>query len=76
MCSSDLDQLEIRIGDAAADVFGRLGNVSDLTTPSVERGPTGERQTRTLDVAGRRVVLVIERFESDAEPRVAAIYLP
>lgn len=69
-------QFEIRVGDAAAEVLRRLANVRDVIAPSVERGPAGERLTRTLDFSGTRFVLVIEEFELDAEPRVAAIYLP
>lgn len=69
------DQLEVRVGDAAADVQRRLAQAVDATTPSAERGPNGVRQTRVLDYAGTQFVLVLEPFERDAEPRVAAIYL-
>jgi hypothetical protein len=70
------NQVEIRVGDAATDALRRLADARDLVTPSAERGPTGDRQTRTMMLAGTRFVLVIEPFENDAEPRVAAIYLP
>ena len=69
-------KLEVRVGDAAAPVLQQLSGVRDVVAPSAERGPSGIRTTRTLDFDGRRFVLVIEEFENDAEPRVAAIYLP
>jgi hypothetical protein len=69
------DQLEVRVGDAAADALRRLARAVEAATPSAERGPHGIRQTRVLDYAGTQFVLVLEPFEQDAEPRVAAIYL-
>ena len=70
------EALEIRVGDAAAEVLARLRGVRDLVTPSAERGPNGERQTRVMEFDGTRFVLVVEPFARDAEPRIAAIYLP
>jgi hypothetical protein len=67
--------LEIRLGDAAAEVTKRLAAGRELRAPSDERGPHGIRQTRAFDFAGIRFVLVLEPFERDAELRVAAIYL-
>jgi hypothetical protein len=69
------DELEVRVGDAAADVLRRLARAVEAATPSAERGPNGVRQTRVLDYAGTQFVLVLEPFAQDAEPRVAAIYL-
>lgn len=70
------EALEIRVGDAAAEVLKRLQGVRDLVAPTAERGPNGERQTRMLEFDGTRFVLVVEPFARDTEPRVAAIYLP
>lgn len=70
------DFLEIRVGDAAVGLMQRLSRFATPALPASEQGPNGERQTRTLEYAGIRFVLVLEPFERDAEPRVAAIYLP
>lgn len=70
------DFLEIRVGDAAGAVMQRLARFATPAPPSSEQGPNGERQTRILEYAGVRFVLVLEPFEQDTEPRVAAIYLP
>ena len=69
------DTLEIRVGDETGAVM-RLPGLKELATPTAERGRNGERLTRVLEFAGARFVLVIEPFERDAEPRIAAIYLP
>ena len=67
---------EIRVGDVAAVALGRIGQVREREAPAVERGPNGDRQTRVLEADGLRFVLVIEPFQRDSEPRIAAIYLP
>ena len=67
--------VEVRVGDAAAAVLARLGRAREMVPASAERGPNGIRQTRLLEFAGTRFVLVVEPFAADPEPRVAAIYL-
>ena len=67
--------VEVRIGDAAAAVLAKLGRARETVPVSAERGPNGIRQTRLLEFAGTRFVLVVEPFAEDPEPRVAAIYL-
>lgn len=69
------DDLEVRVGDTAAEVLGRLARAVESATPSAERGPNGVRQTRVLDYDGTQFVLVLEPFAQDTAPRVAAIYL-
>ena len=67
---------EIRVGDVAAEALARIENVREREAPAVERGPNGDRQTRVLEADGLRFVLVVEPFERDSEPRIAAIYVP
>ena len=67
---------EIRVGDVAAEALARVGNLRERESPAVERGPNGERQTRMLEADGLRFVLVIEPFQRDSVPRIAAIYVP
>ena len=69
------ENLEIRVGDAAADVMKELADAREVQPPAEERGPQGVRETRVFDAAGTRFVLILEPFEHDAELRVAAIYL-
>jgi hypothetical protein len=69
------DGVEIRVGDAERDVRVKLAAAVDLSPIAVERGERGERQTRILQYQSVRFVLVVEPFEQDIEPRVAAIYL-
>jgi len=69
------DDVEIRVGDAASDVMQQLSGAHLLEAPSSERGPNGVRETRVLERGGTRFVLVIESFQQDSVPRVAAIYL-
>jgi len=70
------EDLEVRVGDAAADVMKRLVDARELQPVAAERGPHGVRETRVLEAEGVRFVLVLEPIEHDAELRVAAIYLP
>jgi len=67
--------VQVRVGDAAAATLKRLGRALELRPPAEERGPHGVRETRALELGGTRFVLVVEPFERDAEPRIAAIYL-
>lgn len=70
------NDVEVRVGDAAADVMKRLGSARELQPATAERGPRGVRETRVFTAAGTRFVLVLESFEDDSAMRVAAIYLP
>ena len=69
------ENVEIRVGDAAADVMKELADARELQPLAEERGPQGVRQTRVFDADGTRFVLVLEPSAADAELRVAAIYL-
>ena len=69
------DGVEIRVGDADRDVRAELATAIDLGPVAVERGVRGERQTRMLQYQNVRFALVVEPFEQEVEPRVAAIYL-
>lgn len=70
------DGQEIRIGDTTSAVASRLGRAAESGRQEVDRGSLGERLTRFYEYAGLRFIVVFEPFERNAEPRVAAIYLP
>ena len=67
--------VEVRVGDAGAQLASRLGREAEVSPPSVDRMPTGNRVTRFYEQSGMRFVVVLERFAGDGEVRVAAIYL-
>lgn len=67
---------EVRLGDPASEVAVRLGNAAEVISESLERSPIRERITRFYSDLGLRFVLVFEKLDRNAEPRVAAIYLP
>jgi hypothetical protein len=68
--------VEIRVGDTAKVVAGRLGRAAENGRQEIDRGALGERLTRFYEYGGFRFILVFEPFERHGEPRVAAIYLP
>jgi hypothetical protein len=67
--------VEIRVGDADKEVRPHLGGAVEVSPVAIERGGRGERQTRIFETGGVRFALVIEPFEQETEPRVAAIYV-
>ena len=67
--------VEIRVGEAAAQVASQLGREAEVARPSIDRTPTGERETRFYEQGGTRFVVVLEPFAGDGQVRVAAIYL-
>jgi len=67
--------LQIRVGDGAADALARLGPDVALLSKTRERGPLGDREVRSYQLAGTRFILVLEPFERGGGPRVAGIYL-
>jgi len=67
--------VEIRVGDADRDVRQQLKDATEVSPVAIERGIHGDRQTRMLEDGGVRFALVVEPFEQDMEPRIAAIYL-
>jgi len=71
-----LDGKEIKVGDTAAAVAGRLGRAAEVGRQEVDRGALGERLTRFYEYGGSRFIIVFEPFERNGEPRVIAIYLP
>jgi len=66
---------EIRVGDGLAVALTRLDPTIKMTNKIVETGPLGQREVRSYEVSGMRVILVAEPFERGAEPRLSAIYL-
>ena len=70
------DGKEIRVGDTAADVAGRLGRGAESGREQADRGRLGQRLTRFYEYAGFRFIVVYEPFERNGEPRIGAIYLP
>jgi hypothetical protein len=67
---------EIRLGDRAADVAARLGTIPQVISESLDRSEVRARITRFYDYLGTQFVLVFEDVEPNADPKVAAIYLP
>ena len=68
--------VEVRVGDADAQLASRLGREAEVASPSIDRTPTGERVTRFYEQSGTRFVVVLEPFAGDGQIRVAGIYLP
>jgi hypothetical protein len=66
---------ELRVGDSAVDALERLGQKVTLLSKITERGPLGDREVRSYQLAGTRFILVLEPFERGGELRVAGIYL-
>ena len=66
---------EVRVGETAAQVASQLGRETEVTSPSIDRTPLGERVTRFYEQGGTRFVVVLEPFAGDGQVRVAAIYL-
>lgn len=71
-----MDGTAIRVGDAQADVHGRLGESPDDAPPVTSRGPFGDRLARAYARQGTRFFVVTERTEPGGAPRVVGIYLP
>jgi hypothetical protein len=67
--------VEVRVGDAAAEVAAHLGSEAAVGTPSVDRTPMGERVTRFYQSGSTHFVVVFEPFAGDGQIRVAAIYV-
>jgi hypothetical protein len=66
---------ELRVGDSAVGALERLGQKVTLLSKITERGPLGDREVRSYQLAGTRFILVLEPFERGGELRVAGIYL-
>jgi len=66
---------ELRVGDRAVDAIERLGPKVTLLSKVTERGPLGDREVRSYQLAATRFIIVLEPFERAGEPRVAGIYL-
>jgi hypothetical protein len=69
------DRIAIRIGERLDSLSARLTDASEIRPEVAEPSPAGKRLTRFYEYAGTRFVLVFEPFESNGEPRIAAIYL-
>ena len=66
---------EIRVGDRVETALARFGADVKLVKQATGRGLLGPREIRSYDLSGTRFILVLEPFERDGEPRVAAIYM-
>ena len=66
---------ELRVGDSGVGALERLGQKVTLLSKITERGPLGDREVRSYQLAGTRFILVLEPFERGGELRVAGIYL-
>lgn len=70
-----LDGKEIHVGDGADQVAALLGPGAEVGADTVDRGPIGNRITRSYEHAGTRFILVLEPFEAKGNLRVAGIYI-
>ena len=68
------DGKEIRVGDRASDVAGRIGD-AQVGVDAVELGTARQRVTRAYRYIGAQFALVFEAFDVGVEPTVVAIYL-
>ena len=68
------DGKDIHVGQTMADVIAQVGTRAEVTEPSIEHVPHGQRVTREYEHGGIRFRLVFEPFDKGAEPRVAGIY--
>lgn len=68
------DGLGLEVGETSDQAEAKLSGAS-MTAQVVERGPLGSREVRSYEVAGTRFIVVLEPFERNGAPRVAAIYL-
>ena len=66
---------DVRVGNFADDALAKIGSAAVLVKQVAERGPIGARDVRTYRLAGTTFILVLEPFERNGAPRVAAIYL-
>jgi len=66
---------DVRVGNFADDALAKIGSAAVLVQQVAERGPLGARDVRTYKLAGTTFILVLEPFERNGAPRVAAIYL-
>jgi hypothetical protein len=66
---------DVRVGNFADDALAKIGSAASLVKQVAERGPLGARDVRTYKLAGTTFILVLEPFERNGAPRVAAIYL-
>jgi len=66
---------DVRVGNFADDALAKIGSTAALVKQVAERGPLGARDVRTYRLAGTTFILVLEPFERNGAPRVAAIYL-
>jgi hypothetical protein len=66
---------DVRVGNFADDALAKIGSAAVLVKQVAERGPIGARDVRTYRLAGTTFILVLEPFERNGTPRVAAIYL-
>lgn len=71
-----MDGTAIRVGDAQADVRGRLGESAEDSPPVTGRGPFGDRLVHAYERQGTRFFVVTERTEPGGLPKVTGIYLP
>ena len=68
---------QVRLGDPVSELATLLGaTATQIGAEAVDRTGAGERITRFYEHLGTRFVLVLEALEPNAEPQVAAIYLP
>ena len=67
--------VELRVGDAVAEVVSRLGRQAEVAAPSIDRSAAGERVTRFYEQGGTRFVLVLETSPGDAQVRVTGLYV-
>ena len=64
----------LEVGDTAADASDKVSGWQ-VGSDTIERGPNGDRVTRSYRDGSQSFLLVIESAEEGADAKVAAIYL-
>jgi hypothetical protein len=66
--------VEVVVGDSMDVADAKLAAAA-LVERGLERGPLGPREIRSYNLAGTNFIVVVEPFERNGAPRVAAIFL-
>jgi hypothetical protein len=69
------DGTRLHVGERVSSVKARVNPAWQVGSESLERGPKGDRVTRTYTDGTTEFLLVFEPGDSGAEARLAAIYV-
>ena len=69
------DGTRLHVGERVSSVKAKVNQAWQVGSDALERGPKGDRVTRTYDNGTTEFLLVLESTEPGAEARLAAIYV-